>query len=123
MKEEIINVLKVEPGKAPERAILGNKLSSMQEAVGGLIEFVYLTDTVAVLCNDEGKLIGLEGNRSLGNDILVGTFYVVGFGLDGECVSLSEKEFTEYEEKFKEPQTFTQEEIEANSGYVIYSFS
>ena len=38
----------------------------MQEAVGGLIEIIDLSETACVICNEEGKLNGLEGNRSLG---------------------------------------------------------
>ena len=34
----------------------------MQEAVGGYIDIVGLDDNVCILLNDEGKLIGLEGN-------------------------------------------------------------
>ncbi|WP_267459201.1 DUF6103 family protein [Caproicibacter fermentans] len=29
---------------------------------------------VTLVCNEEAKLIGMEGNRSLGNDIIAGTF-------------------------------------------------
>ena len=65
MKEDNIRVLKVEPQKEPEVVTLKNDLESMQEAVGGLIEIIDLSETACVLCNEEGKLNGLEGNRSL----------------------------------------------------------
>ena len=59
-KEEVyLNVLVVEPGYAPyEKEI--NGLQEMQEVVGGLIQAIYpFQEPVAVVCNDEGLLLGL----------------------------------------------------------------
>ncbi|MDT1943978.1 hypothetical protein CKN99_13050 [Carnobacterium maltaromaticum] len=122
MKEDNIRILKVEPQKEPEVVTLKNDLESMQEAVGGLIEIIDLSETACVLCNEEGKLNGLEGNRSLGNDILVGTFYVTGSDYDGNLCSLSDAEITEYSNQFLEPETFKPEEIEAATGFTFLSF-
>ena len=75
MKENIITVLKVEPGKHPELCHLRNDLDALQKAVSigcdsqGLIEIIELEDGICLLCNEEGKLLGLEGNRKIGNDI------------------------------------------------------
>ena len=86
----------------------------MQEAVGGLIDIVDIDDDGAcLLLNDEGKLIGLEGNRRIGDDVIVGNFYVCGSSEDGEMVSLTDKEMAKYKEKFWEPEEITQEEIDA----------
>lgn len=109
MSEEI-KALCVEPGKAPVVTVLGNDLRSLQKAVGGRIELVTIADDACVLCNEEGKLIGLEGNRRLGNDILTGTFYVVGFRGD-EFVSLTDSQTQKYAQRFTEPESFTPEEI------------
>ena len=67
-KEPEITVLKVEPGKEPEEVTIPNTLEAMQEMVGGFIEIVYLDD-VCLVCNEEGKLMGLEGNRRVGREI------------------------------------------------------
>jgi hypothetical protein len=64
-----IKVVMVEPHKPPCVAQIGNDLESMQKAVGGYIQAVNLAPHVSLVCNEEGKLLGLEGNRSLGNDI------------------------------------------------------
>ena len=94
MKQKEIRVLMVEPGKHPKVTTITNDLDSLQKAVSigceqqGLIEIVGIEDRVCILCNEEGKLIGLEGNRRLGNDILVGVFYVVGEDGRGNLVSL-----------------------------------
>ena len=77
MKEKEIKVLKVKPHEHPEVYMLKNTLEAMQEAVGGYIDIVGLDDNVCILLNDEGKLIGLEGNRRIGSDIIVGDFWTI----------------------------------------------
>ena len=61
----MMNVLVVEPGTLPyEKEI--NSLQEMQELVGGLIDAIYpYDDPVALVCNDEGLLLGLPFNRSV----------------------------------------------------------
>ena len=68
-KENEIRVLMVEPHEHPKEFLLENTLQAMQEAVGGLIDIVDIDDDgTCLLLNDEGKLIGLEGNRRIGDD-------------------------------------------------------
>ena len=106
MKEKEITVLMVEPGKHPAVATLKNELDSLQKAVSigaaaqGLIELITIGDGVCVLCNEEGKLIGLEGNRRIGRDIITGVFYVVGEDGKGDLASLPEAKIEEYKERF-----------------------
>lgn len=61
----------------------------MQEIVGGNIQAGYwFEEPVAVICNEEGKINGIEANRAIkdesGNivDIVAGTFFVCGLGED-----------------------------------------
>lgn len=63
----------------------------MQEAVGGYIDILGLDDNVCILLNDEGKLIGLEGNRRIGSDIIVGDFFVCGSDEEGNLTWESAK--------------------------------
>lgn len=119
-KEEVIRTLKVEPGKEPVAAMLSNNLSSLQSAVGGFIELLGIDENVGILCNEEGKLMGLEGNRRLGNDILVGTFYVVGVSQEGDLTSLTEDQLQKYSEQFREPEVITQEEIWQATTRIFY---
>lgn len=124
MKQKEIKVLMVEPGKHPKVTTIKNDLDSLQKAVSigceqqGLIEIVGIEDRVCILCNEEGKLIGLEGNRRLESDILVGVFYVVGEDGRGNLVSLPDDAIECYSKLFWHPETFTPDEI-ANS---VYSF-
>ena len=118
MKEKKIKALMIEPRKRPCVVELGNDLDSLQKAVSigadyqGLIEFVYLEDNVSVLLNEEGKLIGLEPNRRLGNDILVGVFYVVAEDEEGNLVSLTSAQQNKYAKQFWNPDVIAIEEIE-----------
>lgn len=116
MKEPTIHVLQVEPHKHPQCITLPNDLDSLQKAVSigsdyqGLIELVWLEDGVLILCNEEGKLNGLEPNRRLGNDILCGVFYVVSEDDEGNLASLSPAMIDKYAHLFWEPENITKDE-------------
>lgn len=118
MNAKEITALMVEPGKHPKATKLKDDLDSLQKAVSigadyqGLIEFVSLGNNDCIMCNEEGKLIGLEGNRRLGNDILVGVFYIMSENDEGELQSLTEQKIKRYTELFWEPETFDRAEIE-----------
>ena len=75
-----MQVVLVEPGKAARIAEIGEDLHDMQEIVGGLIQALYpWEDPAAIVCNDEGKIMGLPLNRVLGDyDIIAGTFFICG---------------------------------------------
>lgn len=108
---EKMTILVVEPGKAPYVKEIEHTLHNLQAEVGGDIEAVYpFKDTVAVICNEEGKLIGLKPNRALYHegkiyDILHGTFFVAGIGEEDFC-SLTEGQIKLYTKRFKTPQEF-----------------
>lgn len=120
--EKKIKVIMVEPMKEPNLAEVENTLEGLQKAVGGYIETLCLEDYVVLVCNEEGKLMGLPGNRSLGNDIIAGTFLVVGSNDDGEFVSLTEDKIRQYSDRFQKPETFTQEQVEEASGYIFIGY-
>lgn len=76
-----MQVLTVEPLKAPYLSEIGSELEDLQKAVGSYIELVYpFDDEVCIVCNEEGKYNGSELNRSLRGDdgeiydIVAGTF-------------------------------------------------
>ena len=109
-----MNVLLVEPGKRPAEAEIDGSLESMQRIVGGLIQAVYPFDEpVALICNDEGKLLGLPLNRALYDstgqiyDIIAGNFFLCGAPGDSEdFTSLTEEQLQRYQERFAEPEQF-----------------
>ena len=115
MKEKFIRVLKVEPNKPPEEVTLKNDLADLQNAVGGLIEFLSLDSSkgIDLMCNEEGKLMGLEPNRRVGSDVIVGTFYILRCNRNGESCSLNDEDIAKYKKRFAEPEHITKEEVEA----------
>lgn len=107
-----MKVLMVEPGKSPYAAEIESGLKSLQAAVGGDIQAVYpYEDPVALICNEEGKLMGLPLNRALFDDdghiydIVSGNFLIVGLG-EENFTDLSPDLMEKYGEQFKYPEKF-----------------
>ena len=110
--ENSLTVLVVSPGEEPSVETIPKGLESLQQQVGGYIEAIYpFEDPVAIVCNEEGKIKGLQLNRSLRDDennlydIISGTFFVVGLGDEDFC-SLTPEQIEKYSERFKEPEMF-----------------
>lgn len=80
-----MKIIMKKPGKKPEVIEIENKLSALQEAVGGYIEVLPIAEDICVLCNEEGKLLGLPHNIVLCGDILVGTILIVGVAGEEFC--------------------------------------
>lgn len=108
-----MKILIVEPGKEPRKADITPCLSSMQKIVGGLIQAVYpFEEEVALICNEEGKLMGLPPNRYLRTpdtheiyDLVVGTFFLCAAPSGSERFkSLTEKQIQHYSELFNAPE-------------------
>lgn len=73
------------PFEKPKVIEIENELSALQEAVGGYIQAVPVAEGICVICNEEGKLLGLPYNMHLGKDILVGTILIVGVSGEEFC--------------------------------------
>ena len=94
--EEKIRILKIEPQKLPYEKEINNDLKGIQDEVEGLFECIYLDENCILVCNEEGKLNGMELNRRVGNDIIAGPFFIVGDSRDGEFISLKDEQIEEY---------------------------
>ena len=110
----------MEPGKPPIVNEVRNDLDSMQRAVGGLLEPVYNRDGTILVVNEQGKLLGLDVNRRVGDDVIVGPFFVVGDNGE-EFRSLTDAEVERYMERFAQPEEISQEKVEENSGFNFIS--
>lgn len=100
-----LTVLYVEPKKLPKQITIKNTLEEKQKLVGGLIEYTNLIDdnSVLLICNEEGKILGLPYNRDIGHDIIVGPFILVGNDQRlGEDISLTEEQIKKYTNAFNE---------------------
>lgn len=112
MKEKIITVLLVKPDHHPAVIEIPNTLEEKQEIVGGNIQVFPLADDVAIICNEEGKIDGLELNRPIYHngknvEIIAGTFIIAGDDIStGEFVSLTDEQIAEYKEQFFHPVFF-----------------
>ena len=120
MKEDSIQVLKIEPGKAPEAVTIPNTLKAMQQMVGWYIEVIPLDD-ICLVCNEEGKLVGLPGNRRLGNDVIAGTFFLAGDTPDGDFCSLTQEQADRWSRHFTQPETFQPDEVERGIRFELYT--
>ena len=108
-----MRVLVVEPEHKPEVRDIDDSLKAMQKIVGGLIQPIYLDDSVALICNDEGKLMNLPANRGLRDkdrqiyDIVFGTFFLCGAPADSDhFTSLTPEQIEQYQKLFYTPEMF-----------------
>ena len=108
-----MTVLKVCPGCRPEVITIAHTLEDMQLTVGGSIQAVYpYEDPVAIVCNEEGKLLGMEPNRAICDsdtgeivEIICGTFFICGLTTD-DFASLTAKQIQYYTKLFEYPEMF-----------------
>lgn len=105
-----MKVIIVEPLKAPYVKDIDPSLESMQKIVGGTIQAIYPFDDpeIALICNDDGKLLHLFPNRGLFDeegylcDIICGTFFLCAAPSGAEnFAGLSEKQIRTYKKRFK----------------------
>lgn len=110
-----MNILLVEPGQKPHAQEIENTLEQMQALVGGLIQILYPFDDpeVALVCNDEGKLLGLPLNRVLRQstgkiyDVVAGTFFLCRAPADSDQLdSLTEEQMARFSQRFRYPELF-----------------
>lgn len=83
MKQEIIVIVK-NPGRTAEPRIIPNTLEELQGFVGGHIEVYDLAADLAIICNEEGKLLGLPLNCHIAGEAFVGPIMLVGIDRRGE---------------------------------------
>ena len=117
-----MTILRILPGHKPEIISIPHTLEAMQELVGGHIEALYpFEDPVAVVCNEEGKLLGMDMNRALRHpdtnevyDIICGPFFICGLS-DNDFDSLTEEQIEKYQKMFLYPEIF----IKTEHGIII----
>lgn len=112
MKGNTLSVLQIAPGQYPKQVEIDNDLKALQQAVGGNIGASYpFSDPVAIVYNDDGKLMGLPLNRALRDehgeayDVVAGTFLVVGLD-EEDFASLTPELAQKFEKKFHQPEDF-----------------
>jgi len=113
MNDNKIRVLLVNPGEVPKTIELENTLDAMQKTVEGYIEEIYISDDIALICNETGKINSLALNRAIYDDngkivdIIAGSFFITYAPSNTEkFLSLSDEQIRKYEDKFKYPEYF-----------------
>ena len=110
-----MKILKLDPGIQPIIMEIEDSLEAMQAIVNGHIQAIYpFVDTVALICNEEGKLLGLPYNRTLRADdtgqiydIICGTCFLCGAPPDSDTFTdLTEEQLIKYMEYYSEPELF-----------------
>ena len=86
-----MTIITIHPLQNPIVEEIDGGLESMQQKVGGYIELLMpWEDEVAIVCNEEGKLLDLPANRlifdDVGNpiDVIAGTFFLCSAPADAE---------------------------------------
>lgn len=112
MMEDKLKIVLVEPNKKARIVEMGRDLEDMQKAVGGYIEMFPLADEVCIVCNEEGKLDGLEPNRGIFHDgklveIICGPFFICAAPMDSDRFeSLTDEQAAHYVEEYRYPEVF-----------------
>ena len=119
-----MKVLVVEPQK-PCRVQEIESLADMQQLVGGDIEAVYpFQELVAVVCNADGKALGLPMNRPLLDkdhlpyDIICGTFFLAGLGQE-DFVSLTDEQIQRYKSLYDNMQILPVRTAAGEQGRIV----
>ena len=111
-----MRVLIVEPGCAPYEKEIASSLAQMQAIVGGTIQAIHpFAEPVALICNDEAKLLGMPLNRALYDgegriyDVIAGTFFLCSVSPDSsEFTSLEDAQIQRFKRRFRCPELFAQ---------------
>lgn len=109
-----MRILQIEAERKPEVKDIAPGLAAMQDIVGGTIQVLFpFEDPVALVCNDEGKLLGLPFNRALRDregktyDIVCGTFFLCGAPPNSDRFdSLTDEQVEKYGALFRQPELF-----------------
>lgn len=92
MEDNFIRVLRIDTARRIYWDDLPNTLEALQQAVGGYIEVVPLTEQLCVICNEEGKLLGLPPVAAMParRDVLCGPLIICRTTQDGEFTDAEE---------------------------------
>lgn len=80
-----MKAIRKKPGCEPELVEVENTLKALQQEVGGHIETVTIASDAVVICNEEGRILGLPDNGRVCGVDFVGTVLIVGTKGDEFC--------------------------------------
>ena len=80
-----MKAIRKKPGCAPEIIEVENTLKALQREVSGYIETVTIASDAVIICNEEGRILGLPDNCRVCGVDFVGTVLIVGTQGDEFC--------------------------------------
>ena len=109
-----MKILLIRPMEVPKEMEIEDSLEKMQRLVGGYIqEIMPFDDDVALVCNEEGKFMGLPLNRAIQDergkvvDIIAGDFFLCRAPVESENFeSLTKEQVEKYKKRFHNPERF-----------------
>ena len=129
MRKEKIKTLQIEPMMPPRTFYLEPSMRAFRKAVKadrikhGGVEAKKLEKNVYAIFNKDRFLADLEGNRRIGDDIIVGTMYIVATNDDRFPISLTDKQISKYTLRFWNAEYFDDMEVvEANLNTMFSRF-
>lgn len=84
-----VKIIYKKPNEFPAVMEIEDTIENYQDLVGGYIETVSFNDKTLIVCNEEGKLLGLEPNIIYNGDCIVGPVIFVDYNDDGDFVDCS----------------------------------
>lgn len=117
MNEIFIRAIMVEPLKHPKEiyffnhSIIFNAIVSMSNYYTCDANLKILEDNIGILRNEEGALLNLKGNRYVEDEIIAGTFLVVGIDDNGDVISLTDEQCEKYCNKFWNIEFYSDKEV------------
>lgn len=103
-----INILIVEPGKAPRPAVIPNTLETVEAALGGSVQVgCFLPERVLLISRENTDSLAPNRRMPQGNGYVSGTFILCGIPEEGcEFASLTAKQQEEFQGIFAKPGEF-----------------
>ena len=115
--DNLLRVVMLEPEKPAYQAEIADKLHAIQHAVQGHFEPAYPFDSNAVLiCNEEGRISGMDGNRTIDGNLYFGPLFIIGDNGDGNFCSLTDDQVQQYLDRFQTPEFSDDEDMDEDSG-------
>ena len=128
MKKKKIRVLKIEPMDHPSVCYIEPTIKSFKKSVGadlieyGDIEAKIIAYRVYAVFNKDRFLTSLEPNRQIGDDIIVGTMFIVAVDDKRLPISLTDEQIALYSSMFYGVEVFDDIDVaEANINTLMSS--
>jgi hypothetical protein len=106
-----IRVLVVEPMEIPKVRYIPCNSEFITNIFEDNTEVIVTDKNVGIIRNKNGALFDFKGNRKVDDEIIAGTFLVVGIDDSGFISSLSVSDMPKYTDRFRNLEIYTDQEV------------